>query len=196
MLFDIECSHKQENEDRIPELLDRLCNVLRAHPGVASLPLRRCPDDHRGNQARWSIDGQTITYMGIQLHTQELLKLIEFEYRQVNSILIDELLFGADDIAPIDAFETSSGWLCGAMPKRDTLVAGSRRSLDVGRRHRRCNSVHAVRHRHRVLCGVLHGPRRIGGHVAWAEPIAASDAPFSCRTALQKEVRNWRNMRS
>jgi hypothetical protein len=72
---------------------------------VASLPLRHDKTTVARNQARWSIDGQAITYMGTQLHMQQVSVLNESDHRQAHSILFEELLFVADDIALIEAWK-------------------------------------------------------------------------------------------
>ncbi|KPM34588.1 hypothetical protein AK830_g11983 [Neonectria ditissima] len=56
------------------------------------------------NQARWSLGGQTIEYMGTKLHMEQVPQLVVSEFRQAHSLLYDELLFGAEDIVPIEAW--------------------------------------------------------------------------------------------
>ncbi|KAH7254389.1 hypothetical protein B0J15DRAFT_494433, partial [Fusarium solani] len=56
------------------------------------------------NQARWSLDGQTIDYMGTKLHMEQVSQLVVSEFRQAYLLLYDELLFGVNDIAPIEAW--------------------------------------------------------------------------------------------
>ncbi|KAG7404059.1 putative ankyrin repeat protein [Fusarium oxysporum f. sp. rapae] len=56
------------------------------------------------HQARWSLDGETVDYMGTKLHMEQVTQLVESEFRQAHSLLYDELLFGMRDVAPIEAW--------------------------------------------------------------------------------------------
>lgn len=56
------------------------------------------------DQARWSWDGKEITYLGTTLHMDHVPQLIVSEFRRARTLLFDELLFGATDIAPIEAW--------------------------------------------------------------------------------------------
>ncbi|KAH7231489.1 hypothetical protein B0J15DRAFT_506029, partial [Fusarium solani] len=49
------------------------------------------------NQARWSLDGQTIDYIGTKLHMEQVSQLVVSEFRQAHSLLYNELLFDLDD---------------------------------------------------------------------------------------------------
>jgi hypothetical protein len=55
-------------------------------------------------QARWSLDGETVDYMGKQLRMEQVSQLALSEFRQAHSLLYDELLFGMEDVAPIEAW--------------------------------------------------------------------------------------------
>ncbi|KAH7199166.1 hypothetical protein BKA60DRAFT_583095 [Fusarium oxysporum] len=56
------------------------------------------------HQARWSLDGETVNYMGTKLHMEQVTQLVESEFRQAHSLLYDKLLFGMRDVAPIEAW--------------------------------------------------------------------------------------------
>ncbi|PWI64550.1 hypothetical protein PCL_09563 [Purpureocillium lilacinum] len=56
------------------------------------------------HQARWSQDGQSLTLNGVTLHMDHVPQLLVSEYRQAHRLLFDELLFGADDIAPVESW--------------------------------------------------------------------------------------------
>ncbi|KAK2684623.1 hypothetical protein QWA68_017018, partial [Fusarium oxysporum] len=113
ILFDFVCFQKQDDEDRIPDLLDQMCkkyfqqmtetpygHILqwRLYLFVAS------STELATYQARWSLDGETVDYMGKQLRMEQVSQLALSEFRQAHSLLYDELLFGMEDVAPIEAW--------------------------------------------------------------------------------------------
>ncbi|KAJ3453736.1 hypothetical protein MRS44_018368 [Fusarium solani] len=113
ILFDFVCFHKQDDEDGIPELLEKMCKKY--FQQMAETPFGHILQwrlylfaasrtAFAKNQARWSLDGQTIDYMGTKLHMEQVSQLVVSEFRQAHSLLYDELLFGANDIAPIEAW--------------------------------------------------------------------------------------------
>lgn len=113
ILFDFVCFQKQDKEDEIPELLDQLCKKYlqqmseTAFGHILQWRLYLFAASNTAvtkNQARWSLDGQTIDYMGTELHMEQVSQLAVSEFRQAHSLLYDELLFGAKDIAPIEAW--------------------------------------------------------------------------------------------
>jgi hypothetical protein len=113
ILFDFVCFQKQDDEDGIPDLLDRMCkkyfqqmtetpfgHILqwRLYLFVAS------STELATHQARWSLDGETVDYMGRQLRIEQVSQLALSEFRQAQSLLYDELLFGMEDVALIEAW--------------------------------------------------------------------------------------------
>ncbi|EGU73388.1 hypothetical protein FOXB_16102, partial [Fusarium oxysporum f. sp. conglutinans Fo5176] len=116
LLVDFVCFQKQDDEDRIPDLLDQMCkkyfqqmtetpygHILqwRLYLFVAS------STELATYQARWSLDGETVDYMGKQLRMEQVSQLALSEFRQAHSLLYDELLFGMEDVAPIEAWRLS-----------------------------------------------------------------------------------------
>ncbi|KAK2924479.1 hypothetical protein FoTM2_014757, partial [Fusarium oxysporum f. sp. vasinfectum] len=113
ILFDFVCFQKQEDEDGIPDLLDQMCKKY--FQQMAETPFghvlqwrlylfaasRTSLTKH---QARWSLDGETVDYMGTKLHMEQVTQLVESEFRQAHSLLYDKLLFGMRDVAPIEAW--------------------------------------------------------------------------------------------
>ncbi|KAI5455818.1 hypothetical protein BGZ63DRAFT_349926, partial [Mariannaea sp. PMI_226] len=113
LLFEAACFYERDDEDRIPGLLERLCrkymhqreetafgHILQWRlylSTVARSAISR-------NQARWSLDGQEIDYLGTKLHMKHVSQLIISEYKRARSLLYDDLLFGANDIIPIEAW--------------------------------------------------------------------------------------------
>ncbi|KAH6975566.1 telomere-associated recQ-like helicase [Ilyonectria destructans] len=113
ILFDFVCFQKQDEEDEIPQLLSTLCRKY-LHP-MAETPFGHILQWRlylfaaartavAKNQARWSLDGQTVTYIGTELHMEQVSQLAVSEFRQAHSLLYDKLLFGARDIASIEAW--------------------------------------------------------------------------------------------
>ncbi|SPJ84073.1 uncharacterized protein FTOL_10589 [Fusarium torulosum] len=113
ILFDFVCFQKQDDENGIPDLLDQMCkkyfqqmtetpygHILqwRLYLFVAS------STELTTYQARWSLDGETVDYMGKQLRMGQVSQLALSEFRQAQSLLYDELLFGMEDVAPIEAW--------------------------------------------------------------------------------------------
>ncbi|KNB04694.1 hypothetical protein FOXG_06738 [Fusarium oxysporum f. sp. lycopersici 4287] len=113
ILFDFVCFQKQDDEDGIPDLLDQMCKKY--FQQMAETPFghvlqwrlylfaasRTSLTKH---QARWSLDGETVDYMGTKLHMEQVTQLVESEFRQAHSLLYDELLFRMRDVAPIEAW--------------------------------------------------------------------------------------------
>ncbi|KAK2666817.1 Helicase, C-terminal [Fusarium oxysporum f. sp. vasinfectum] len=113
ILFDFVCFQKQDDEDGIPDLLDQMCKKY--FQQMAETPFghvlqwrlylfaasRTSLTKH---QARWSLDGETVDYMGTKLHMEQVTQLVESEFRQAHSLLYDKLLFGMRDVAPIEAW--------------------------------------------------------------------------------------------
>ncbi|RBA14537.1 hypothetical protein FPRO05_03329 [Fusarium proliferatum] len=113
ILFDFVCFQKQDDEDGIPDLLDQMCRKY--FQQMAETPFghilqwrlylfaasRTSLTKH---QARWSLDGETVDYMGTKLHMEQVTQLVESEFRQAHSLLYDKLLFGMRDAAPIEAW--------------------------------------------------------------------------------------------
>ncbi|KFY83054.1 hypothetical protein V500_10195, partial [Pseudogymnoascus sp. VKM F-4518 (FW-2643)] len=56
------------------------------------------------HQARWSLDGQTVEYRGIELQMTQVSQLVLSEYQKAHSLLWDELLFGAKDLIPMESW--------------------------------------------------------------------------------------------
>jgi superfamily II DNA helicase RecQ len=56
------------------------------------------------NQANWSFDKQAVTYLGTTLRMEEISALIRSEFRRAQRLLLDELLFGAEDIPLVESW--------------------------------------------------------------------------------------------
>ncbi|KAH6959554.1 hypothetical protein BKA56DRAFT_449155, partial [Ilyonectria sp. MPI-CAGE-AT-0026] len=113
ILFEAAYFYKRENEDQIPTLVERLCKKFMHQKeetvfghilqwrlylsAVAKSVIAR-------NQARWSLDGQEIDYLGTKLHMKHISQLLVSEYKRARAILYDDLLFGANSIVPIEVW--------------------------------------------------------------------------------------------
>ncbi|KAG6090771.1 hypothetical protein E4U30_007991, partial [Claviceps sp. LM220 group G6] len=85
------------------------------------------------NQARWSSDGQEITYRGTTLSiTEHIPQLILFQYQRAYALLFDTLLFGEKSLGPIqpekldddlDDKVFNGSWL--THPKNAKLLSGA-----------------------------------------------------------------------
>jgi hypothetical protein len=56
------------------------------------------------HQARWSLDGQTVTYRGTELQVSQVPQLVLAEYQQAHALLYEELLFKSRDLTPMQAW--------------------------------------------------------------------------------------------
>ncbi|WKT54183.1 Helicase superfamily 1/2, ATP-binding domain [Fusarium oxysporum f. sp. vasinfectum] len=83
------------------------------------------------HQARWSLDGETVDYMGKQLRMEQVSQLALSEFRQAHSLLYDELLFGMEDVAPIEAWRLNDDldledygalWMTDSPRRRSVLI--------------------------------------------------------------------------
>jgi superfamily II DNA helicase RecQ len=145
VLFDYACYHQRDNENGIPGLLRELCDGF--FQQLAETPFGHIlqwrlylfevgKEAIAKDQARWSLDGQTIEYQGTKLRLSQVTELMAAEYRQAYSILYDELLLGARNLAPIRAWmvhddldldEYGGSWLTDA--RNADLLQGSQQAL-------------------------------------------------------------------
>ena len=112
-LFELVCFEQRGNEDRIPAALGRICerymshkretafgHILQWRPYLSAVA-RSAVSRH---QARWSLCGQEITYLGTTLRLTDVSKLLLSEYRRACRLLFDDLLFGAAELAAVEAW--------------------------------------------------------------------------------------------
>ncbi|RKK86034.1 hypothetical protein BFJ68_g17172 [Fusarium oxysporum] len=113
ILFDFVCFKKQDDEDGIPDMIDDICK--RYFQQMAETPFGHIlqwrlylfaasKTNMTKHQARWSLDKETINYRGVELRMEHVSQLVASEFREAHSLLYDELLFGMEDIAPIEAW--------------------------------------------------------------------------------------------
>ncbi|KAM6508149.1 hypothetical protein FALCPG4_018036 [Fusarium falciforme] len=113
VLFEFVCFTKRDREAEIADLLEELCqkyfHQMAETPFGHILQWRlylfsASRDAQAEEQARWSLDGQTINYRGTKLHMDQVPQLVSSEFRQAHSLLYDELLLGCKDISPVEAW--------------------------------------------------------------------------------------------
>ncbi|PCD22149.1 hypothetical protein AU210_015948 [Fusarium oxysporum f. sp. radicis-cucumerinum] len=96
ILFDFVCFQKQDDEDGIPDLLDQMCKKY--FQQMAETPFGHVLQwrlylfaasrtSLAKHQARWSLDGETVDYMGTKLHMKQVTQLVESEFRQAHTLL-------------------------------------------------------------------------------------------------------------
>ncbi|KFZ24689.1 hypothetical protein V502_00827 [Pseudogymnoascus sp. VKM F-4520 (FW-2644)] len=113
VIFDYACFHEQDDEDQIPVFLARICKKF--FQQLAETPFGHILQWRlylfkvgkaaiAKHQARWSLDGQTVEYRGIELQMTQVSQLVLSEYQKAHSLLWDELLFGAKDLIPMESW--------------------------------------------------------------------------------------------
>jgi hypothetical protein len=113
VLFDYACFHEQDDEDRIPIFLTKICKKF--FQQLAETPFghilqwrlylfRVGKAAITKHQARWFLDGQTVEYRGVELRMSQISDLVVSEYQQAYALLYDELLFQAKDLTPMESW--------------------------------------------------------------------------------------------
>lgn len=145
ILFDYACFQEQDDEDQIPILLAKICKKF--FQQLAETPFghilqwrlylfRVGKAAIAKHQARWSLDGQTVEYRGVELQISHVSDLILSEYQQAHTLLYDELLFQARDLIPIESWrlkddldleDFGSSWL--SHPSNSEFLEGAELAL-------------------------------------------------------------------
>jgi hypothetical protein len=89
------------------------------------------------DQARWSLDGQAITYLGTTLRLDHVSTLIVSEFRRAQTLLHNKLLFGAHEEIGLaaswrledDLDQEDYGWSCVSDQRNETALAGMQDAL-------------------------------------------------------------------
>ncbi len=158
VIFDYACFYSRDDDDAVPALLRRICQKffqqLAETPFGYILQWRLYLFATSRNaigkrQARWSLDGQTITFQGVELRMEQVTQLVASEYRQAHSLLYDELLLGTPGLAPIESWKL-----------KDDLDGGGLRRLVA---HRQPERRRAGRGRTRVATADLRQGRPPAG---------------------------------
>jgi hypothetical protein len=113
IIFDYACFQEQDDEDQIPAFLAKICKKF--FQQLAETPFGHILQWRlylfkvgkaavAKHQARWSLDGQTVEYRGVELQMSHISDLIVSEYQQAHALLYDELLLGARDLTPIESW--------------------------------------------------------------------------------------------
>jgi hypothetical protein len=113
VLFDYACFQEQDDEDQIPVFLAKICKKF--FQQLAETPFGHILQWRlylfkvgkaaiAKHQARWSLDGQTVEYRGVELQMSQISDLVVSEYQQAYALLHDELLFQATDLIPMESW--------------------------------------------------------------------------------------------
>lgn len=113
IIFDYACFREQEDEKRIPVLLTTICEKF--FQQLAETPFGHilqwrlylfevAKAAMTKHAARWSLDGQTVEYCGLELQMSQVSALVASEYWQAHALLYDELLFGASELVAMQAW--------------------------------------------------------------------------------------------
>lgn len=141
LIFDFVCFHKQDNEDQIPDLLASICTKY--FQQLAETPFghilqwrlylfKVAKSAIARHQARWSLDGQSVEYRGTELKISHISSLVTVVFQEAYSLLYDELLFQAPDLAPIESWrlkdnldleDFGASWL--THPSNTELIRGA-----------------------------------------------------------------------
>lgn len=114
LIFEAACFYKEDgDEDEILSAVETLCRDFMHQAGetafghilqwrlylstVAKSAISK-------NQARWSLEGQEIDYLGTKLRMEHVSELVVSEYQRARALLYDELLFRAREIVPVEAW--------------------------------------------------------------------------------------------
>lgn len=145
LLFEHACDLSGDDDDRVPEILDGLCqSYLRIHAESAfghmlswrSYLFEVARHSVSKHQAVWSPDGQNVTYQGVSITMDQVTQLVRSEYQQAYSLLHGELLLGGNNLDPLEAWRLTddldldtfrSSWVTLAA-NRD-IVAGAEYAL-------------------------------------------------------------------
>ncbi|OBT59851.1 hypothetical protein VE03_10446, partial [Pseudogymnoascus sp. 23342-1-I1] len=145
LIFDYACFCNQDDEDQIPAFLATICKEF--FQQLAETPFGHILQWRlylfkvgkaaiTTHQARWSLDGQTVEYRGMELQMSHVSQLVVSEYQQVHALLYEELMFRAEDLVPMQAWrlkddldmeEFGGSWL--SHPRNAELVEGADRAL-------------------------------------------------------------------
>jgi hypothetical protein len=88
------------------------------------------------HQARWSLDGQTVEYRGVELQMAQISQLVLSEYQKAHSLLWDELLFRGKGLIPMESWrlkddldleEFGGSWL--SHPSNSEFLDGAKLAL-------------------------------------------------------------------
>jgi Lhr-like helicase len=113
VLFDYACFQEQDDEDQIPVFLARICKKF--FQQLAETPFGHILQWRlylfkvgkaaiAKHQATWSLDGERVTYRGLDLQMSHISQLILSEYQHAHSLLYNELLLGATHLIPLESW--------------------------------------------------------------------------------------------
>jgi hypothetical protein len=107
VIFEAVCDSARDEDGRILEMLESLCEDFMHQKGETAFgyilqwrlyltTVARSAITKR--QARWSLDGEEITYLGTTIRVMKHVPLLILtEYKRASHLLFESLLFGARD---------------------------------------------------------------------------------------------------
>ncbi|ELR07740.1 hypothetical protein GMDG_08537 [Pseudogymnoascus destructans 20631-21] len=113
IIFDYACHQNQDDEDRIPAFLTDVCS--KTFQQLAETPFGHILQWRlylfkvskaaiAMHQARWSVDGQNMTFRGVELRMSHIEQLVASEFRQAHSLLYDKLMFKSNELVPMQSW--------------------------------------------------------------------------------------------
>ena len=145
VLFEVACSYERDDDEQVLGTLKGLCRNYMHQGGETTfghmLQWRLYISSVARSfitrqQARWSLCGQRVVYLGISLQLSDITRLIAREYQRALGLLKNQLLFQANDVVrlsadmlydDLDNEEAGESWL--ADGRNLGLLAGSEDSL-------------------------------------------------------------------
>ena len=113
LIFDQACFYEQNDDKQIPVFLKTICQAY--FQQLAETPFGHILQWRlylfkvgkaaiTKHQARWSLDGQSVEYRGLELQMSQVSGLVVSEYRQAHALLYDELMFGTSNLVPMQGW--------------------------------------------------------------------------------------------
>ncbi|KAM7210245.1 hypothetical protein V8F06_014373 [Rhypophila decipiens] len=114
VIFNYTCFHEEEDERQIPILLSRICQKF--FQQLAETPFghilqwrlylfKVAKAAISQYSARWSLDGQTVEYRGLELSMSQVSELVRSEFAQAKELLYNELFFGERGLITINSWQ-------------------------------------------------------------------------------------------
>ncbi len=141
VIFDFACFEEANDDSLIPILLAKLCK--RYFQQLAETPFgyilqwrlylfKVAKMTIAKHQARWSLDGQTVAYRGVDLQMSQISNLVRSEFCEAERLLCEELIFQTRDLVPMESWrlqddldldDFGGSWL--SHPRNDEFLKGS-----------------------------------------------------------------------
>ena len=114
VIFGYACRHEEEDERQIPILLSRICQKF--FQQLAETPFghilqwrlylfKVAKAAISQYSARWSLDGQTVEYRGLELSMSQVSELVRSEFAEAKTLLYNELFFGECGLITMNSWQ-------------------------------------------------------------------------------------------